>query len=76
MALISGGILVLVWILGHDFSGHYKRLVLISVDIISGVYCNVINHFIELSTNIIISRFVITRFHCIWQENEANESRK
>ena len=29
----------LMWILGHDFSGHYNRLVLISVDIISGVYC-------------------------------------
>ena len=39
MALISGGILVLMWILGHHFSGHYKRLALISVDIISGVYC-------------------------------------
>ena len=39
MALISGSILVLMWILGHDFSGHYNRLVLISVDIISGVYC-------------------------------------
>ena len=39
MALISGGILVLMWILGHDFSGHYNRLALISVDIISGVYC-------------------------------------
>ena len=34
MALISGGILLLMWILGHDFSGHYNRLVLISVDII------------------------------------------
>ena len=39
MALISGGILVLMWILEHDFSGHYNRLALISVDIISGVYC-------------------------------------
>ena len=39
MALISGGILVLVGILGHDFSGHNNRLALISVDIISGVYC-------------------------------------
>ena len=39
MALISGGILVLVTILGHDFSGHYNRLALICVDIISGVYC-------------------------------------
>ena len=39
MALISGGILVLMWILGHDFSGHYNRLDLISVDIVSGVYC-------------------------------------
>ena len=39
MALISGGILVLIWILEHDFSGHYNRLALISVDIISGVYC-------------------------------------
>ena len=43
MALISGGILVLMWILGHDFSGHYNRLDLISVDIISGVYCNTVN---------------------------------
>ena len=39
MAVISGGILVLMRILGHDFSGHYNRLALISVDIISGVYC-------------------------------------
>ena len=40
MALIYGGILVLMWFfLGHDFSGHYNRLALISVDIISGVYC-------------------------------------
>ena len=39
MALLSGGVLVLMWILGHDFSGHYNRLALISVDIISGVYC-------------------------------------
>ena len=39
MALISGSILVLMWILGHDFSGHYNRLALISMDIISGVYC-------------------------------------
>ena len=39
MALISGGILVLMWILRHDFCGHYNRLALISVDIISGVYC-------------------------------------
>ena len=39
MVLISGGILVLMWILGHDFSGYYNRLVLISVDIIRGVYC-------------------------------------
>ena len=38
MALISSGILVLMWILGHDFSGHYNRLALISVDIINGVY--------------------------------------
>ena len=28
-----------MWILGHDFSGHYNRLALISVDIINGVYC-------------------------------------
>ena len=39
MALISGGILVLLWISGHYFSGHYNRLALISVEIISGVYC-------------------------------------
>ena len=39
MALISSGILVIMWILGHDLSGHYDRLALISVDIISGVYC-------------------------------------
>ena len=39
MALLSGGILVLMWILGHGFSGHYNRLALISVDIISGVCC-------------------------------------
>ena len=42
MALIPSGILVLMWILGHDFSGHYNRLALISVDIISGVYCNTV----------------------------------
>ena len=30
---------MLIWILGHDFSGHYNRLVLIAVDIISRVYC-------------------------------------
>ena len=28
-----------MWILGHDFSGHYNRLALISVEIISEVYC-------------------------------------
>ena len=39
MALISGGILVLMWILGHDFIGHYNRLAIITMDIISGVYC-------------------------------------
>ena len=39
MALIAGGILVLMWILGHDFSGRYNQLALIIVDIISGVYC-------------------------------------
>ena len=39
MALISGSVLVLMWILGHDFSGHYNRLALTCVDIISGVYC-------------------------------------
>ena len=40
MAVISVGILVLMWILEHDFSGHYNRMALIhvSVDIISGVY--------------------------------------
>ena len=38
MAYISGGILVLMWILGHDFSGCYNRLALISVDILSRVY--------------------------------------
>ena len=38
MALISGGILVLMRILGHDFSGHYNPLALISVDIINRVY--------------------------------------
>ena len=40
MVLISGSILVLMWILGHDYSGHYNRLTLISVDIIGGVYCS------------------------------------
>ena len=35
----SGPALILMWILGHGFSGHYNRLDLISVDIISGVYC-------------------------------------
>ena len=43
MDLISGGILVLMWVLGHDFSGHNNRLALISVDIISGVYCTLIH---------------------------------
>ena len=43
MVLISVGILVLMWILGHDFSGHYNRLALISVDIISGVYCTFVS---------------------------------
>ena len=40
MAFISGDILVLMWILRHDFSGHYNALAFISVDIIiiSGVY--------------------------------------
>ena len=42
MALISGSFLLLMWILGHDFSGHYKRQALISVDIISGVYCSIL----------------------------------
>ena len=36
----SCGILVLMWRLGHSFSSHYNQLALISVDIISGVYCN------------------------------------
>ena len=40
MALISGGILVLMWVSGHDFSGHYNLLALIFVVIISAVYCN------------------------------------
>ena len=31
---------MLMWISGHDFSGHNNRLALISVDIISGVYHN------------------------------------
>ena len=39
MALLSCSILVLMWILGHDFSGYNNRLALITVDIISGVYC-------------------------------------
>ena len=39
MTLISVGILVLMSILVHDPSGHYNRLALISLDIISGVYC-------------------------------------
>ena len=39
MALISGCTFVLMWILENDFSGHYNRLALISVDIISGIYC-------------------------------------
>ena len=39
MALISGGIFVLMWILGHDFNSRYNWLALISTDIISGVYC-------------------------------------
>ena len=37
MALISDDILLLMWIWGHDFSGHYNRLALITVDILSGV---------------------------------------
>ena len=48
MALISGGILVLMWILGHDFSGHYNRLALISVDIKSRVYFNRASRLLEL----------------------------
>ena len=39
LLMVAGAILFLMWILGHDFSGHYNRLALISVDIISGVYC-------------------------------------
>ena len=39
MARISHGILVLMQTLGHDFSGHYHRLDVIPLDIISGVYC-------------------------------------
>ena len=39
MALIAGGILELMWILGYDFSGRYNRLDLTSGDIISGVNC-------------------------------------
>ena len=35
MDLISGSILVLMWILGHDFSEHYNRLTHISVDVLS-----------------------------------------
>ena len=34
---------------GHDFSGHYNRLALISVDIISGIYCNINKNFLKLS---------------------------
>ena len=44
MALLSGDILVLMCILEHDFSNHYNRLALISVDIISGVYCTAMLH--------------------------------
>ena len=40
MVLRSGCILVLMWNLRHDFSGHYNRLALISVDIISGFFCS------------------------------------
>ena len=43
-----------IWILAHDFSGHYNRLALISVDIISGVYCTYTRHgllFLPLSFN-------------------------
>ena len=32
-----------ILVLGHDFSGHYNRLALISVDIISGVYYSVVS---------------------------------
>ena len=39
MVLISDCILELMRILEHDFSGHYNRLALISVDLLSGVYC-------------------------------------
>ena len=35
MALIPGG----TFAIKFDLSGHYNRLALISVDIISGVYC-------------------------------------
>ena len=38
MALLSGGILVLMRILGHGFRVHYNRLACISVDVISRVY--------------------------------------
>ena len=37
-----------MWILGHDFSGHYNQLALISVDIISGV---LIFHGAQLTPN-------------------------
>ena len=59
MALISGGILGLMWILGHDFSGHYNRLALISVDIINGVYCS--SHYNRLA---LISVALISVVYC------------
>ena len=68
MALISGSILVLMWILGHDFSGQYNRLALIFMDIISGVYC-ILNLFLSLTEFFFL--FVNTNKESYWRVRYA-----
>ena len=42
MVVLSGDTFVIKRALGLDLSSHYNRLVVISVDIINGVYCRYI----------------------------------
>ena len=49
-----------MWILGHDLRGHYNRLALVSVDIISGAFCSIIRY-LKFSPNITIKTTTTTR---------------
>ena len=72
MVLISGGILVLMWILGYDFSGHYNQLALKSVDIISRVYCTGSvgdGHFFRYSRKSVTLGFFNGKFQFGYRQN-------